>query len=229
MTFYIVATPIGNLKDITLRALEVLRSVKTILSEHSLTTAKLLRHYGIAGKLIDVHEPSLAKKLPQILRLLQQEGAVAFVSRAGTPGISDPGARLVALIVRHAPAVRIVPIPGPSAVSACLSVAGLPAERFCFLGFLPKKRHRRQLLQEIASVRVPAVLFESPYRLRKTLSDLQEAGILEVVICRELTKVHEEIFRGFVHGALLQWEKRVPRGEFVLIIPPRKKARSLSE
>ena len=214
---FVVATPIGNLGDITLRALEVLRSVGHIAAEDTRHTAKLLRHYEIATSLISYHEHNRHRQLPRILALLAQ-GDVALVSDAGTPGISDPGAELVT--AADAAGHVVVPLPGPSALSAILSVAGCGAGPVHFLGFLPRKRKaRRDLIERYAAFPGVTVFFETPHRLQAALADIAAvAGAQQFVVGRELTKLHEEIVRGPAAAVAAQFALKPPRGEFVLVL-----------
>jgi len=212
---YLVATPIGNLEDITLRALRVLREVSLVAAEDTRTARKLLAHYGIKARLISYHEHNKEARIPHILQELGR-GDVALVSEAGMPGISDPGVELVAAAAREG--FRVVPVPGPSAVVAALAVSGLPTSQFTFLGFLPRRAgERRRLLQQVAGEERTLVLMEAPHRLRQSLQDmLQVLGDRRVAVCRELTKAFEEVFRGTISGALAHFQE--PRGEFTLVV-----------
>jgi 16S rRNA (cytidine1402-2'-O)-methyltransferase len=215
-TLYVVATPIGNLEDITLRALRVLREVAVIAAEDTRTTRKLLAHYGIQTRLISYTEHNAAVRTPQILALLHDVD-VALVSEAGTPAISDPGARLVEAV--HQAGLTVSPVPGPSALPAALAVAGALAQRgVVFLGFLPSRAsERHRLLALVAPLPFTLVIFEAPHRLRSRLKEIQDyLGDRPVVVCRELTKLYEEVFRGSVSDALNHFAQ--PRGEFVLVI-----------
>ena len=212
---YIVATPIGNLEDITLRALRVLREVGLIAAEDTRVTRKLLNRYDITTPLTSYHEHNKLSKLPVMLNTLAEKD-VALVSDAGMPGINDPGYELVRAAVDAG--VRVVPIPGASAVTSAIAVSGLPIDRWTYLGFLPRKRaERRRLLESLASEKSTLVIFETPHRLRAALSDVLETlGDRRIAVCRELTKLHEEIFRGVVSEALAHFDS--PRGEFTLVI-----------
>ena len=215
-TLYLVATPIGNLEDITLRALRILGEVPLIAAEDTRTTRKLLTHHGIRGpRLLSYTERNRRSRTPAILAALQQ-GDVALVSDAGMPGISDPGMHLVEAAV--AAGYQVAPVPGPSALTAALVASGLPTRRFHYLGFLPRKAaHRRRLLRQVAPLPETLVAFEAPHRLRAALADLREAlGDRRVAVCRELTKLHEEIFRGTLSQALEHFAE--PRGECTLVI-----------
>lgn len=212
---YVVATPIGNLEDITRRALRVLGEVTLILAEDTRTTRKLLARYGLRGRLLSYHEHNRDQRVPQALTALSQ-GDVALVSEAGTPGISDPGRHLVQAAT--AAGFPVVPVPGPSVVTAALAVSGLPAERYLFLGFLPRRAsQRRRLLAAVATEPGSLLLFEAPHRLHRALSDLLQAlGDRRAVVCRELTKLHEEVFRGTLGEALAHFTE--PKGEFTLVV-----------
>ena len=214
-TLYIVATPIGNLRDITLRALRVLGEVSLIAAEDTRTTRWLLSHYDIDTPSTSYHDHNRVSKLPVLLEALSQ-GDVALVSDAGTPAISDPGAELVAAAENAGHAV--VPIPGPSALTAALSVAGIGIDQFTYLGFLPRRGGpRRKLLQSLIDDTRAWIAFEAPHRLTETLTDMYEIlGDRQIVMCRELTKLHEEVFRGPVTEALQHFSE--PRGEFTFIV-----------
>ncbi len=217
-TLYVVGTPIGNLEDITLRALRVLREVDLIAAEDTRRTAKLLRRYDIHTPLTSYHEHNRRRKLPVLIQALG-EGDVALVSDAGMPGISDPGYELVARAIGHG--IRVVPVPGPSAVIAALVASGLPCEPFTYLGFLPRRRpDRRRLLREVASVPHTLVVFEAPHRLAESLADMAEllGDERRVVVARELTKVHEEFWRGTLGEALAHVRVTPPRGELTLVV-----------
>jgi 16S rRNA (cytidine1402-2'-O)-methyltransferase len=217
---YVVATPIGNLGDITLRALETLKTVDLIAAEDTRHTKKLLQHYGIQTPLVSFHQHSGAGRIEQLVRRLQQGESIALVTDAGTPGISDPGGALVA--AAHQAGVRVVPIPGASAVTAVLSVAGLPAHRFRFEGFPPRKAGaRRRFFEALRETDAPVVFFESPHRLLATLQTAYDAlGDCTVVVGRELTKQFEEVFRGALSAAIAHWQATPPRGEFVIVLMP---------
>jgi 16S rRNA (cytidine1402-2'-O)-methyltransferase len=215
-TLYIVATPIGNLEDITLRALRVLGEVPLIVAEDTRTLRRLLTHHGIATpRLLSYTEHSHAARTPQILGALQH-GDVALVSEAGMPAISDPGVHLVAAAV--AEGIRVVPLPGPSALTAALAASGLPAASVRYVGFLPRAAgDRKRLLASLSGATDTVVAFEAPHRLRATLTALRDAlGDRRIAVCRELTKLHEEIFRGTLSEALDHFTS--PRGEFTLVI-----------
>ena len=214
-TLYVVATPIGNLEDLSERALRVLREVRLIAAEDTRTTRKILARHGIATPLVSFHEHNKASRLPALLDALA-ESDVALVSDAGTPLVSDPGYELVVEAVRRG--YRVSPVPGPSAVTAALAVAGLPADQFVFLGFLPRdKKARARLLTEVAQQPRTIVAFEAPHRIRASLADMAQAlGDRRMAVCRELTKLYEEVFRGTPREALEHFTQ--PRGEFTLVI-----------
>ena len=212
---YLVATPIGNLEDISLRALRILREVRLIAAEDTRRTKKLLVTYDVGTPLTSYHEHNKWSKMGYILDCLA-DGDVALVSDAGMPGMSDPGYELV--VAASERGIPVVPIPGPSVVITALVVSGLPTERFIYLGFLPRKAgSRRRLLLSVADERGTIVALESPHRLGATLDDiLTVLGDRRVAVCRELTKIHEEVFRGVVTEALGHFTQ--PRGEFTIVI-----------
>lgn len=215
---YLVATPIGNLEDITLRALRVLRECDLIATEDTRTTGWLLAHFGIEKPMLSYFEHNELQRLDQLLETLRY-GNVALVCEAGTPLFSDPGYELVRAALEHG--IAVVPIPGPSAIITALAVSGLPSDRFFFLGFLPRRAApRRALLHEVSGVRATLVCFEAPHRLRQTLADMEVilGGNRPCAICRELTKLHEEVWRGTLAEAHAEWRERQPRGEFTLVV-----------
>ena len=218
---YIVSTPIGNLEDITLRALRILKDVALIAAEDTRHTGLLLRHFGIGTSLTSYFEGNELRKRELILLRLKQGDQIALVSDAGTPGISDPGFRLIQLAIENK--IPVVPIPGPSAVITALSVAGLPTDAFLFEGFLPhKSKKRRDLLKELEEVRETLVFYESPHRLSETLQDLLDIlGDREIALTRELTKIYEEVLRGKVSEIQNQVSGRKWKGEITLVIAGR--------
>jgi 16S rRNA (cytidine1402-2'-O)-methyltransferase len=217
-TLYIVSTPIGNREDITLRALRILKEVDLIAAEDTRHTGLLLRHFGIQKPLTSYFEGNELKKREYILSKLEQGDQIALVSDAGTPGISDPGFRLIQTTIENQ--IPVVPIPGPSAVIAALSVSGLPSDAFLFKGFLPHKmKKRRDLLKELEDVRETIIFYESPHRISETLRDIYEVlGDREIVLTRELTKVYEEILKGKVSEIQNQTAGRQLKGEITLVI-----------
>ncbi len=214
----IVATPIGNLEDITLRALRTLKECDVIYAEDTRVIAKLLARYEIQKPLQRLDAATESSKATEIVERIEEGDHVAVVSDAGTPGISDPGARLVALI-RANGGIAIEAIPGPSSLTAALSIAGTAVDEFTFLGFLPHKKGRQTALREVSASTRPVVLFESPHRILKLLSELAAHNIPSVTLARELTKIHEEILTGEpIELAETLKAKGADRGEFVVII-----------
>ena len=218
-TLYIVATPIGNLDDITLRALRVLGSVDLIAAEDTRHTRKLLTHYDISRPLLSYHDHNKALQAQRLLSLLQEGRRIALVTDAGTPGIADPAYHLLQVLLPHD--IPVVPIPGPTAAIAALSISGLPMNRFVFEGFLPvKSGRRRQRLEALRGEPRTVVLYESPHRFVKLLRELVEHFGAErrVVVARELTKHYEEVMRGTTASLLESWRDRPVRGEFTVIV-----------
>ena len=217
-TLYIVATPIGNLSDITLRALETLKTVDAILCEDTRVTGKLLARYEIRKPLISCHEHTDERKLMQIIGRLQKGESLAFVTDAGTPGLSDPGNRLVELAL--AGGLTVIPIPGVSALGAIVSVAGIDMREFVFKGFPPHKKGRETFFKAVAVSEMPVLYYESPHRVLKNLALLRElAPEKKIVLGRELTKMFEEIVRGSIGETLAYFTEHPERvkGEFVVI------------
>jgi len=217
-TLYLVATPIGNLEDITLRALRILGEVDIIAAEDTRHTMKLLNHHEIKTPLLSYHEHNKEKQMDRILEFLAK-GDVALVSDAGTPGLSDPGYELVQAIIKEGHTIS--PIPGPSAPIAALIASGLPIDSFLFLGYLPRRSNeRKKLLQSIASESRTVVLFEVPHRLKRSLEEFKSffGGERQLAICRELTKIHEEVIRGTILEIQEHFGNVEPRGEFTLVI-----------
>jgi 16S rRNA (cytidine1402-2'-O)-methyltransferase len=212
---YVIATPIGNLEDISLRALRLLKQVKLIAAEDTRTTRQLLNFYDIKTPLTSYHEHNKRAKLSYLLDSLRQED-VALVSEAGTPGLSDPGYELIAAAIERD--ISVVPVPGASAVVTALAVSGLPANQFLYLGFLPRRQGvKRRLFKSVAEEPRTMVAFEAPHRLVETFNDALEIfGDRKVAVCRELTKVYEEVFRGRLNQAIEHFTQ--PRGEFTLVI-----------
>ncbi len=215
---YIVSTPIGNREDITLRALRILKEVDLIAAEDTRHTGLLLRHFGIQTPLSSYFEGNELKKRDIILSRLKQGDRVALVSDAGTPGISDPGFRLIQLVMENQ--IPVVPIPGVSAVITALSVSGLPTDAFLFKGFLPhKSTKKRVLLEQLEEVRETIIFYESPHRIMETLEDISDIlGDREMVLARELTKMYEEVLRGRVSEVRNQIAGRKIKGEITLVI-----------
>ncbi len=216
-TLYLVSTPIGNLDDITLRALHVLAAAPLVAAEDTRHTLKLLTHFGLRRPLVSLHAHNEERQLESILERLKQHD-VALVSDAGTPALSDPGVRLVSAAVARGFAV--VPIPGPSAPVAALVASGLPTNQFTFLGFLPRKRGElERVLRDAGEARRTFVFFESPHRLTKTLAILAATlGPRAMVVAREITKTHEEFVRGTPAALLARFEQAPPRGELTVVV-----------
>jgi len=214
-TLYLVATPIGNLEDISQRAVRILGEVRLIAAEDTRRTRQLLAAYGIRTSLTSYHEYNRKSKLPHLLGRLEHED-IALVSDAGMPGISDPGYDLVRAAIERG--IPVIAIPGPSVLPTALAVSGLAASQFVHLGFLPRKKgERRRLLGSVDTEQRTIVAFEAPHRLLASLKDIEEIlGDRRVAVCRELTKVHEEVFRGTVSQAIAHFSQ--PRGEFTLVI-----------
>jgi len=218
-TLYLVATPIGNLADITHRALQILKDVDLIACEDTRHTHKLLQHYGITTKTVSYHEHNEQQRTPQLVDQLKQGSDIAVVSDAGTPSISDPGYRLVRAAIENG--VAVVPVPGPSALISALIAAGLPTDEFFFAGFLPSRTNaRRTRLSELRTVPGTLIFYEAPHRLATTLKDAYEIlGERDAVVARELTKLHEEIKRGRLSDLASYFEDGgKARGEIVLLI-----------
>ncbi|MDM7999691.1 MAG: 16S rRNA (cytidine(1402)-2'-O)-methyltransferase [Dehalococcoidia bacterium] len=215
---YVVATPIGNLEDISLRALRLLKEVRLIAAEDTRKTKRLLDHYGINTPMTSYYEHNKITKLGYLLRFLETDD-LALVSEAGMPGISDPGYELI--VAAAGRGIRVVPVPGPSAITTAVAVAGLPTDQFVYLGFLPRKKSQRlRLLEEVSRERRTLVAFEAPHRLTESLSDiLAVLGNRRVAITRELTKLHEEVFRGTMSEAVEHFQQ--PKGEFTIVIDGR--------
>ncbi len=219
-TLYVVATPIGNLEDITLRALKVLKSVELVAAEDTRRTGILLRHFGIAAAVVSVHEHNEKSRIEKITARLAKGESVALVTDAGTPGVSDPGSALVAAV--RSEGFRIEPIPGASAVATAVSAAGIQSDGFVFLGFPPVRgKDRREWFETIAkaSDERAAIFFEAPHRLVKTLGELSLLVERPIFVARELTKIHEELVWASPKDLIDKFQN--PQGEFTLIIPPR--------
>jgi len=225
-TLFVAATPIGNLEDITMRALRVLREADYVLCEDTRTTRLLLNKYNLKTPTIAYHQHSGSGKISQLLRYLKEGKNLVLVSDAGTPGISDPGSALVAsAIAEYGANLSIVPLPGPSALISALSVSGWPVDRFTFFGFLPHKKGRQTMLREILNSAYPAAFYESKYRLAKCLKEITELTLengvaVEIILARELTKMFESIYRGRPEELLVQLENDVDmqKGEFVVLL-----------
>ena len=212
---YVVATPIGNLEDITLRALRVLGEVELIAAEDTRTARKLLNRYDIKTRLTSYFEHNKKNKMPFLLETLKEQD-IALISEAGTPGISDPGYELIKGAIEKG--FRVVALPGPSAVTTAMAASGLPSDQFIYLGFLPRKKgEKRRLLESVSTEPRTIICFESPYRMVDSLEAmLEKLGDRNVAVCRELTKLYEEVFRGPLSEAVKHFQK--PRGEFTIVI-----------
>jgi len=218
-TLYLVATPIGNLKDISLRALEVLQSVAAVVCEDTRVTSKLLQHYEIKKPTLSWHHHSGPAALSQLIQRLQTGESLAYVSDAGTPGISDPGGKLVGAAVKVD--IKIVPIPGPSAVTAVLSVAGIASDHYLFLGFPPHKKGRQTFFRALAQSPYVVVFYESTYRILKTMAELERLlPERQLVVGRELTKIFETVYRGTPAEVTAALKNSSTKGEFVVIVAP---------
>ena len=224
-TLYIISTPIGNLKDATHRSLELLSDVDLIAAEDTRRTGILLKHYGIKTPLSSFNSYNQVKKSDRLIARLKAGHDLALVSDAGTPGVSDPLYYLVkAALDKRVP---VVSLPGPSAVLAALTVSGLPINRFVFEGFLPRKKGRKKLIEELAQEKRTIVLFESPHRIVKTLNELyQVMGERKAVLARELTKIHEEVIRGTLGALATKAEEQKLKGEITLVISGAPKTRN---
>ncbi len=224
---YVVATPIGNLQDMTFRAVEALTSADAILCEDTRVTTKLLAHFAIQKTLIAYHQHSDEAVTERVVGLLRDGKNIALVSDAGTPGINDPGGRLVAHLVKTVPELIVVPIPGANAAVAALSVSGFPADRYLYLGFVPHKKGRNTFFSDIAASDDTVVFYESKYRITKTLQQLGEAFTTAetperpLMVARELTKKFETLYRGTVLRVSAALEADKTLGEFVVVVGPR--------
>ena len=225
---YVVATPIGNLEDITLRAISVLRSADFILAEDTRVTRVLLDKYTIPSKVISYHQHSKLQKIEYIINLLKEGKNLALVTDAGTPGINDPGNYLIRKVLEEIPDLKIVPIPGPNAAVTALSVSGFSSDKFIFLGFPPHKKGRRTFFQRINLFDDTVVFYESKYRILKALEELKEFSLLgmrQMMVVRELTKQFETVYRGTVDEIMLKLNNHKDNllGEFVVVVGPREK------
>ncbi len=215
---YVVATPIGNLGDMTRRAINVLSDVDVIASEDTRVTRRLLSHFDIENRCVSYHDNNEQYRSEELVKSLIDGNSVALVSDAGTPCISDPGYRVVNLAKQSG--IEVVSVPGPSAVTAALSISGLPTDHFFFEGFLPKKKGRQTRFQFLSSLEASIVVYESPMRIIKTLNDISTLmGDTRIVsVCREITKKFEEAFMGPIGDAIAYFSQKNPKGEFVIII-----------
>lgn len=216
-TLFLVATPIGNLKDITLRALEVFKSVPLIAAEDTRRTRKLLTHYQITTPVVSYFEHNRATRIPQLIQQLQHGDSLALVTDAGTPGVSDPAYKLIRAALEKG--IKVEAIPGPSAALAALVSSGLPTDRFLFEGFLPARKGRKKRLEALRELDATLIFFESSQRLVRTLRDCFAVfGDRPAVVARELTKIHEEVIRGTLSEVLSYFNHTPPRGECTLLI-----------
>ena len=216
-TLYVVGTPIGNLADLTYRAETTLKAVDLIAAEDTRTSRKLLGHYNISTPLVAYHDNNEINQAKKLFDKLNKGDSIAIISDAGTPGISDPGYRIVNLASKEN--IEVVTIPGPSAVTAALSVSGMPTDHFYFEGFLPPKKGRKTRFELLESLPATVVIFESPQRVIRTLKDIHNYwGNRIISVCRELTKMHEETLLGTVTDAEIYFSKSKPKGEFVLLV-----------
>jgi len=224
---YIIATPIGNLEDITLRAISVLRSADFILAEDTRVAKVLLDKYNIQKPMISYHQHSKIQKIEQIIDMLKEGKTLALVSDAGTPGINDPGSYLVMKALEAIPDLKVVPIPGPNAAMSALSVSGFPSDKFVFLGFPPHKKGRQTFFKKIGEMEETVVFYESKHRIAKALQELKEIsqiGDRPMLVAREITKQFETIYRGTVDQIMLKLNshKNNLLGEFVVVIGPKR-------
>ena len=214
---FVIGTPIGNLEDITLRAISILKNVDIILAEDTRNSKKLLNAHNIDTKMMSYHDHSSEKEIKKIVSLLLDGKELALISDAGTPIISDPGYGLIRDCIRND--IGIVPIPGVSSITAAMSVSGLPSDSFTFVGFLPQKKGRLKKIKELKKLDNTIILFESPFRLEKTLNQLLEhLGDRAVVVGRELTKLYEEVIRGNLSKVIMHFSKSKVKGEIVIMI-----------
>jgi len=212
-----VSTPIGNLEDITLRALNILKQVDFILAEDTRNASRLLQHFGISKKIVSYFSYNEERRIPRIIEELEEGKNIALIADAGTPLISDPGLRLVTAAIRQQ--ITVVPIPGASALLCALVGAGIPTDRFVFKGFLPRKKGRTRMLEQLATEPGTIVLYESPYRVQKTVEDIVKImGNRYIVVARELTKKFEEFIRGYAADILVELSQRKLKGEVVILI-----------
>jgi 16S rRNA (cytidine1402-2'-O)-methyltransferase len=220
-TLYVVATPIGNLEDITLRAIRVFKEVEYVLCEDTRVTGKLLKHYDISVKMKRYDAHSSSRLQEEVIADLQAGKQIALCSDAGTPGISDPGVHLIDQLLALDDSLKVVAVPGASSVTAAFSIAGIAGNQFTFLGFVPQKKGRQTFFKDLAAAVVPVIFFESTHRIMKTLESLvAEVPLKHIAIAREITKMHEEIVRGSAEEVLKYFNENAEhqRGEFVVIV-----------
>jgi len=218
-TLFIIATPIGNLKDVTLRSLEILKEVDVVLAEDTRVTKKLLVHYEIKTPLLSYHQHSKESVMEKAFQLLFEGKDLALVSDAGTPGICDPGNELIAFLLKRNSKIQIVPIPGASAITTLLSIAGIGTDKFLFLGYPPHKKGRKKFFEEVVASKHPVLFYESPHRIMKSLKEMEALDPkLFLVVGRELTKQFETIYRGSSKEIQKKLEENPIKGEFVLLV-----------
>ena len=214
---YIVSTPIGNLKDVTYRALNVLSEVNIIACEDTRITRRLLSHYKIKNKMIVYNDFNSKRKVHELVKLIKEGNSIALVSDAGTPCISDPGYRLVN--TAHLESINVVSVPGPSSVHAALSISGLPTDNYFFQGFLPKKKGRKTKFENLNKLDCTIIIFESPKRLKKTLLNIyEELGNRIVSVCKEITKIYERVYIDNIENIIQVFSSINPKGEYVILI-----------
>lgn len=213
----IVATPIGNMEDITLRAIRTLKEADFVVAEDTRHSGLLLKRYEINTQQLSFHSHSHEGQLQKLLQLLQEGKNLALISDAGTPGISDPGFLLIDNAIKNG--IKVTVIPGPSAVITAVVASGLPCHRFTYLGYLPLKKGRKRMIESLKESQYTTVLYEAPHRLMKALNEIFSIlGDRQIAVCREMTKIFEEVFRGTVSQAIAHFEKNKPRGEFTLVL-----------
>ena len=218
-SLFIISTPIGNLEDITYRAIKTLDEVDIVLCEDTRVTRRLLNNYNINTKMISYNEYNEIQKIDSISQLLIEGSSIALVSDAGTPCISDPGYRLISSIKNNHPGINVISIPGPSASISSLSISGLPSDCFCFVGFLPKKKGKQKKIKELINFKGSSIIFESPKRVLKTLNDLFAVlGNRKVFIAREITKIYEETFYTDLQSVSLDKISLKEKGEYVIVV-----------
>lgn len=220
-TLYVVATPIGNLRDLTTRAEETFGAVSVVLCEDTRVTGKLLHHLGIKRELVALHQHTERSSMKTLIERLRAGESMALVTDAGTPGISDPGGIFIEELVRLAPEIVITPIPGANAIAAALSVSGVPADVYTFFGFPPHKKAREKFFDTLTSTEHTGVFYESTHRIEKALTQIGERQKdRQLIVCRELTKLHETIYRGTAHQILAALQATSTKGEFVVVLAP---------
>ena len=220
MTLYVLATPIGNLQDISARAKQILASADLILAEDTRVTKKLLASLDLAPAIVSLHQHSTSIKLTALVERLSTLNCAVLVSDAGTPGIADPGAKFLDLLYASEKGIKVIPLPGPSAIAAALSVSGFNADRFCFLGFSPQKKGRQTFFRRITDSKLTQVFFSSPHRIIKDLEQLRECGFGQrrLLVGREMTKLFESYYRGNINEVLAQAKSAPQKGEYTVVI-----------